>query len=333
MPQAIGIGVIGLGTIGQIHLATVCSLVDRFRLAAVADLDDALGRRTGKEAGVPAYASGAELLDAPALQAVVIATPAESHGELIERAAAAGKHIFCEKPLDVTLMRIDRALAAVKQAGVLLMVGFNRRFDRDFEYLSEELDVQRVGNLISIHIISRDPILRGPPRRIEGMSGLFFETTVHDLDMLRFLTGAEIEWVHVQASGPVHGQAEVDTALTFARMTNGVAATIDNSQAAYHYDQRIEVFGTKGAMIVGNETTSTSTLLDSQGIHAPTHQYFFPQRYRQSYENELHAFCGFINAQVEPRPSGNDGRAATVAALACQRAMDEGRPVLLSEIG
>ena len=123
MAQPLGIGIIGLGTIGHIHEATVRSFGDSFRLAAVADLDEAVARRLGTEAGVPAYASGGELLNNPAVEAVVIATPAETHGELIEEAATAGKHVFCEKPLDVDVQRIDRALAAVEQAGVLLMVG------------------------------------------------------------------------------------------------------------------------------------------------------------------------------------------------------------------
>ena len=332
MPEPLGIGIIGLGVMGRIHVGILKAGVPGACLAAVADLDPERSRESAEETGVPAYTACAELLRDPAVHAVVIATPAETHSDLIEQAAAAGKHIFCEKPLDVDLTRIHRALAAVKQARVLLMTGFNRRFDRNFSYLREELDAGRIGDPISIHIVSRDPVLAGPPRTIEAKAGLFFETTIHDLDMLRFLTGAEIEWLHVQASSPVHKQPAVDSAVVMLRLANGAAATIDNSQAAYDYDQRIEAFGTQGALTVTNETVNTVSLWDRQGIHSPRHQHFFPQRYRESYSSELAAFAGFVPAGVQPSPSGADGRAATAAALAVQLSFEQRRPVRIEEV-
>ena len=330
--RALGIGVIGVGAMGCLHVASTAG-VPGTRLVGVADTDLATGKRIGDAHGVPHHRSVQELLREPAVEAVIIATPAETHAEIVEQAAAAGKHILCEKPLDCRLAPIDRALREVAQAGVCLQVGFNRRFDRSFQALVEDVDSSCVGKVISIHVVSRDPVLPGPPRLISGMSALFFDTTIHDFDMLRYLTGSEIEMVHAQAASAIHGRAEIDTALLLVRMANGVVATIDNSQAAYGYDQRVEVFGTEGSLSVGNETVSTVFQADASGFHLPPLEYFYPQRYRRSYIDQLNYFVGCVTNSVSPSPSGADGRAATVAALATQRSVDEGRPVRTSEIG
>jgi myo-inositol 2-dehydrogenase/D-chiro-inositol 1-dehydrogenase len=235
--------------------------------------------------------------------------------------------------LETDLGSLDSALKAVEKAGVLLQVGFNRRFDDNFRFLHEEIAAERIGRVAIAHIVSRDPLLPGPPRRIQALSGLFFDTTVHDFDMLRFLTGSEIEMVHVQASSAVHGGPDIDTAVILARMSSGAIATIDNSQAVYHYDQRVEVFGTGGALFAGNERMSTVTLAGPDATRLPGAPYFFPQRYRQSYLNQLGAFARSLATSEAQVPSGADGRAATVAALAAQRSFDERRPVRIQEIG
>jgi myo-inositol 2-dehydrogenase/D-chiro-inositol 1-dehydrogenase len=330
--QALGIAVIGAGAMGRIHLAHA-GAVPGARLVAVADTDLAIAKRLGVAHGVAYHGSVAEVLQEPGVDAVIVATPAETHAEIVEQSAEAGKHVLCEKPLDCRLEPIDRALRAVEKAGVRLQVGFNRRFDRNFQHLFEEVDASRVGEVIGIHIVSRDPVLPGPPRQINGMSALFFDTTVHDFDMLRFLTGSEIEMVHVQSASAIHKQAEIDTAVFLVRMTNGVIATIDNSQAVYGYDQRVEVFGTEGSLSVGNETVNTVSQAGASGFHGPRLEYFYPQRYRQSYINQLNFFVGCVTHDVAPSPSGADGRAATSAALAAQRSVDECRPVRISEIG
>jgi myo-inositol 2-dehydrogenase/D-chiro-inositol 1-dehydrogenase len=164
------------------------------------------------------------------------------------------------------------------------------------------------------------------------MSGLFFDTTIHDLDMLRFLTGSEIEMVHVLASSAVHGGPVIDSAVLLVRMSDGTAATIDNSQAVYGYDQRVEVLGTKGALHAGNEVVNTVQTLDQGGIRRPRLPHFFRERYGESYVEQLVEFAGFVRDKAQPSPSGADGRAATVAALAAQRSLDEARPVRTEEI-
>ena len=167
---------------------------------------------------------------------------------------------------------------------------------------------------------------------IEGMSALFFDTTIHDFDMLRFLTGSEIESVYVRASSAVHRQPGIDTAVLFVGMANGVVATIDNSQAAYGYDQRVEVFGTKGALSAGNEVEDTVSLADAAGFHSPRRPYFFAQRYAQSYIDQMRSFVEAVTRGLPASPSGADGRAATAAGVAAQRSVNERRPVEISEV-
>ena len=331
--REVGVGIVGLGAMGRIHIGCLAAGVPGARLVAVADIDEAVAGNLGAEHAVPHFGSATGLLAAQGVDAVVVATPAETHAEIIEAAANAGKHALCEKPLDCRLGPVDGALDAVKGAGVHLQVGFNRRFDRSFASLQEEVAAGRVGDVISIHIVSRDPVLPGPPRMIEGMSALFFDTTVHDFDMLRFLTGSEIESVYVQASSAVHRQPGIDTAVLLVRMANGVIATIDNSQAAHGYDQRVEVFGTGGALFAGNEVEDTVSLADASGFREPRRPYFFAQRYARSYIDQMRTFIEAITLGLSPLPSGSDGRAATVAALAAQRSVDEERPVSTGEIG
>jgi myo-inositol 2-dehydrogenase/D-chiro-inositol 1-dehydrogenase len=331
--QPIGIGIVGIGVMGGIHLDILERGVPGLRLAAVADVDYPVAERHGTESGVPSYLSVDELVQDPTVDAVLVATPAETHAPIIESAARAEKHILCEKPLDVNLPRIDAALRAVQTENVFLQVAFNRRFDHTFQRLQGEVAAEAIGKVISVHIVSRDPVLPGPPRKIEGLSGLFFDTTVHDFDMLRFLARSDIEMVHVQASSPIHRGPEIDTAVTLVRMQNGIAATIDNSQAAHGYDQRVEVFGSGGALFVENERLNTAAMANQGGIQTPGSPYFFPERYRQSYIQQLRAFADYINTGEGAVPAGADGRAATVAALAAQRSLEEHRPVLTNEIG
>lgn len=331
--QDIGVGVVGLGVMGRIHIGCLASGIAGARLVAVADQDESAARVLGSEHGVAYSGSAAGLLEAPGVDAVIVATPAETHAEIVEAAAVSGKHILCEKPFDCRLDAIDRALAAVASTGVVLQIGFQRRFDRSFQQLKEKAAAARAGDLVAIHVVSRDPLLAGPPRLIDGMSALFFDTTVHDFDMLRFLTGSEIEMVHVLASSAIHREERIDTAVFLVRMLNGIAATIDNSQAAHGYDQRVEVFGASGLLSAENEPEDAVWVADAAGSRAPQLPYFFSQRYARAYIDQMRSFIEAASRGVSNSPSGADGRAATVAALAAQRSVDEGRPVRVEEVG
>lgn len=331
--REVGVGIVGVGTMGRVHLGCLTSGIPGARLVALADMDDSAAEAPAREHGVPHFRSLSGLLGAPGLDAVVVATPAETHAEIVEAAANAGKHILCEKPFDCRLQPIDRALEAVERAGVALQIGFHRRFDRSFLRAWDDVTAMRVGEVVRIHIVSRDPVLEAPPRLIDGMSALFFDTTVHDFDMVRFLSGSEIAMVHVLASSAIHRQNRIDTVVMLVQMENGVVATIDNSQAVSGYDQRVEVFGTGGMLSVENEPESTVWVSDSAGTHAPSQPYFFAERYGQAYASQMRSFLESARRGLAASPSGADGRAGTAAALAAHRSVKEGRPVRIGEIG
>jgi myo-inositol 2-dehydrogenase/D-chiro-inositol 1-dehydrogenase len=330
----IGIGLIGAGAIGRLHARHLVSRVPGAELVAVADVARGAAEACAHECGVSrVYDDYRELVAGPAVGAVVIASPADRHGEAIEASAAAGKHIFCEKPLEYDLRAADRALAAVAQAGVTLQVGFNRRFDANFAEVREAIVAGAIGRPYLLHIVSRDPLL--PPAPAGRPPGwMFFDTTVHDFDMARWLLDDEVTEVRALAGAYVHrGNAAVDTALITLRLAGGALATIDNGQAAYGYDQRIEVLGPAGALAAANELAHGVALSDKTGVRAAGPRTFFAERYSESYVAELAAFVDGVVSGTEPPVTGGDGRAAVVLALAAQRSHEDGgRPVAVSEI-
>jgi myo-inositol 2-dehydrogenase/D-chiro-inositol 1-dehydrogenase len=287
--------------------------------------------------GIPKVAATAdEILADPDIEAVLICSSTDTHADLIVQAAQAGKHIFCEKPIDHTLARIDRALAAVRQAGVKLQVGFNRRFDSNFARVRRAIADGEIGTPHLMHIVSRDP---GPPPidYVKVSGGMFLDMTIHDFDMARFLIGDEVEQVYTAAAvrvDPEIGRAgDVDTAVVTLRFRNGVIGTIDNCRkAVYGYDQRVEVLGSAGSIATENRYPNESVLSTASAVQRDLPLNFFMDRYTESFVGELGAF---IDAVVENKPTpvtGIDGRIPVVMALAARKSYDEGRPVRLEEI-
>lgn len=331
--RTVRVGLIGAGAIGRLHARHLASRVPGAELVAVADVDLAAAQGCATEHGTSRVVQNyGELVADPAVDAVVIASPGYVHAEQIEAAAAAGKHIFTEKPLDCDLAKIDRALAAVARAGVTLQVGFNRRFDVNFRQARDAIVAGAIGRPYLLHIASRDPLL--PPAHDHDIPGwMFFDTTVHDFDMARHLIGDEVTEVRALAGAYVHDGGAVDTALITLRFAGGALATIDNSQAAYGYDQRLEVLGSEGGVSVGNDLGHRVALSDKSGVHDAGPRTFFAERYAESYVAELAAFIDCVLDGGEPLVTGADGRAAVVLALAAQRShLDGGRPVAVSEI-
>ncbi|MBI2913196.1 MAG: inositol 2-dehydrogenase [Chloroflexi bacterium] len=317
---------------GRLHAEYLAFRVRGACLMAIADVDRAAAEACAARCNEPAvYADYRELLNDPAIDAVAVCSPPQTHGQIIEAAAAAGKHIFCEKPLGCDLGSIDSALAAVRKAGVKLQVGFNRRFDAGFRQAHEAVTAGKIGKPRILHIVSRDPELP-PAEEIARPAGLFLDSTVHDFDMARYLIGGEVETVYALGGAMVHPGSNVDTALITLRFANGVLGTIDNSQTVYGYDQRVEVFGSGGAISVENEKRHGATLSDKAGLHAALPLHFFRERYADSYIAELTAFVDSILEDTDPPVTGHDGRAAVVLALAAQRSYQEGRPVVVKEI-
>jgi myo-inositol 2-dehydrogenase/D-chiro-inositol 1-dehydrogenase len=331
MPSGLGFGLVGAGAMGRIHAANLAlGRIPGARLVAVADAVPEAAKACADEHGVTSEGTD-DLLSDPGVDAVVIATPAATHGDLLLRAAAARKHIFIEKPFEISVEGANRALDAVEAAGVTLQVGFNRRFDDSFVQAQAAVAAGRVGEPYVMHIISRDPVWRVPPK-IGGLSGLLFDTTIHDFDMARFVLG-EIESVYVIGTPAVHKAGIPDTLVAILHFASGSLGTIENGQAVFGYDQRLEVFGSRGAVSVDNERRDTTTFADAEGYHAPLPPTFYAERYADSYVAEMQSFVECIEAGGVPVATGRDGRAATILALAGQRSLDELRPVDVREIG
>ena len=330
-------GVIGAGRIGQLHAKHLSHRTAQAELIMISDIAEHAARQCAEEChGVPYSTDYHDILNHPDIQAVFICSSTDTHARMIEEAAAAGKHIFCEKPIDHDLGRIDRALAAVDMAGVLLQVGFNRRFDANYQRVRRAVESGEIGTPHLMHIISRDP---APPpiEYIKVSGGIFLDMTIHDFDMARFLIGAEVEEVYATGAvrvDPAIGDAgDIDTLMIMLKFANGVIATIDNSRrAVYGYDQRVEVFGSGGCISVANNYPNAATIQTKQTVHRDLPLNFFLDRYIDSYLEEIDQFIKAVLSGSPVPVSGKDGRVPVVMAHAARKSYEENRPVRLGEI-
>jgi myo-inositol 2-dehydrogenase/D-chiro-inositol 1-dehydrogenase len=330
-----GVAVLGAGRIGMLHAENLMAAVPGLTLKVVADpVPEAVG--TARERlDVKGEEDWRVAVQDPDVDAVIICSPTEQHAEQIREAAAAGKHIFCEKPIDRDLASIDELLEYVEEQGVKFQTGFNRRFDRNFAALRKRTVEGEVGDLWILKITSRDPELP-PPSYLQVSGGLFFDMAIHDFDMARFLADDEIREVTACGSALVsEGTKEagdIDTALTTVRFENEVLAQIDNCrQTTYGYDQRVEILGRDGMLMADNERLDTVTFADSSGFHRQTLPHFFLERYRNSYARELEQFRDALEG-APVAVSGFDGRQAVLAAVAADRSLRERRTVALEEV-
>jgi len=337
MGERVNIGLIGAGRIGRVHGRHLARRIDEANLVAIADIDVGAAERLAGELGVGAALDDpGGILEDASVEAVVICSSTDTHAELIEAAAKAGKQVFCEKPIDHDLARIDQVLAAVAAAGVKLQVGFNRRFDVSFARARELVAVGRIGVPHILRITSRDP--EPPPMAYVKVSGgLFLDMTIHDFDMARFLIGSEVEEVFAVGGvmvDPEIGRAgDIDTALVTLRFENGAIGTIDNSRrAVYGYDQRAEVFGSGGAIVVSNRRPDEVAVSDGQAASTSLPLFFFVERYSDAYLAEMSAFVQSVLDDTQPLVTGRDAREPVVMARAAWLSCHENRPVLLREV-
>ncbi len=337
MLAKVNVGLIGAGRIGRLHAEHLAFRIPQANLVAVSDIILEAAQKCAAELGVStATQDHRAIMENPNIEAIVVCSSTDTHALMIEEAAGAGKHIFCEKPIAHDLGEIDRALAAVDKAGVKLQIGFNRRFDPNFRRVRELVAAGKIGQPHILRITSRDP---APPpiEYIEVSGGIFLDMTIHDFDMARYLIGSEVEEVYAAAGvmvDPAIGAAgDVDTAVITLRFENGVIGTIDNSrQAAYGYDQRVEVFGSGGMVAVSNNTPDSAVVSDGQGVHGPLPLNFFMERYIESYVAEMRAFIECVQQDETPPVTGVDGRVPVVMGYAAHKSYEENRPVRLSEI-
>jgi len=335
--MTIRIGLIGAGRIGRVHAEHLVYRIPEANLVAVSDILVEAAEKLASDFQIPAsYEDHRRIMNDDSIEAVIICSSTDTHAQMIEEAAAVGKHIFCEKPIDHDLGKIDRVLAAVEQAGVKLQVGFNRRFDPNFQRVQEIVASGGIGAPHILRITSRDP---SPPpiEYIKVSGGIFLDMTIHDFDMARFLVGSEVDEVYVAGGvmvDPDIGKAgDIDTAIITLRFENGVIATIDNSrQAVYGYDQRIEVFGSGGCITADNNYPNTTFTSDAQGVHRDLPLNFFMDRYIESYVAEMKAFVQCVLKDETPLVTGIDGRIPVVMGYAAKKSYAENRPVKLSEV-
>ena len=333
----LNIGIVGAGMIGKVHAENLAYRIPEANPLIIADINEKAAREAAARCNIPKMTTDyQEILADSEIDAVVICSSTDTHARIIGEAAQAGKHIFCEKPIDFSLAKIDQALALVNKAGVKLQIGFNRRFDANFARVRQAITSGEIGEPHLLHIISRDP--EPPtPEYVKTSGGIFMDMTIHDFDMACFLIDSEVEEIFAYGGvriDPEIGKAgDLDTVLILLKYADGTLGTIDNSEkAAYGYDQRVEVFGSKGAIQIANNYPNSATISTGESIHRELPLYFFVERYVDSYIAEMRAF---VRAVLEDKPtpvSGADGRLPVVMALAARKSYDENRPVRLAEI-
>jgi myo-inositol 2-dehydrogenase/D-chiro-inositol 1-dehydrogenase len=321
----------GAGRIGAIHAANLAASGNA-RLRYVVDVNQAAAAALANKHGARVANVGTALGD-PEVDAVIIASSTDTHADLAIAAAKAGKAIFCEKPIDLSLKRVDACLAAVKKAKVPMLVGFNRRFDPSFAALRQRILDGAIGAVEQVIVTSRDP---GPPpvSYLKVSGGQFRDMTIHDFDMARWLLGEEPSEIFAYGSclvDPAIGKVgDTDSVMIVMKTKSGKLAHINNSRrAAYGYDQRIEVHGAKGRLLAGNRTATTVEQADATNVSADKPLHFFLERYADAYRIELAAFLDAL-ANKKPMPVGaEDGRRALVLAEGAAKSLRIGKPVKL----
>ena len=332
--MTLNFAILGAGRIGQVHARAVAGTPGA-KLVAIADSVAAAARSVQA-----AYGCDIRTIDAieasADVDAVVICTPTDTHADLIERFCKAGKAVFCEKPVDLSLSRVAECLKVVDATKGKLMVGFNRRFDPDFMAVKAAIDAGRVGEVEMVTITSRDP--GAPPAEyITRSGGIFRDMTIHDFDMARWLLGEEVDSVFASASvltdKKIGELGDFDSANVILRTASGKQAIITNTRrATYGYDQRIEVLGSKGMAQAENHGENRIVLSDKDGFHSAPLLNFFMTRYIAAYANEIEAFITAVNSGAPTPTTGHDGLMALALAEAALKSVAEGRAVKVSEV-
>jgi myo-inositol 2-dehydrogenase/D-chiro-inositol 1-dehydrogenase len=327
--EKVNVGVIGVGRIGRLHARNLKYQVPGTRLLAVADVFEKSAREVASQLEIPiAEKDYRALLENKDIDAVVICSSTDTHAQIISEAAEAGKHIFCEKPIALDLYKIDQAIAAVKKFGVKLQVGFNRRFDPSFKKAKELVVKGTIGTPHLVRISSRDP--EPPPiSYVKVSGGIFLDMMIHDFDMARFLLSQEVSELMAVGSclvDPAIGEAgDIDTAIVTLKYEGGAWGTIDNSRkAVYGYDQRIEIFGSEGCIMVGNPKPTEVTINSAKDTISDKPLYFFIERYQDAYLVEMEEFIKCIQENKEPLVGGFDGKISVQMGYAAKESLTTG---------
>ncbi len=324
----------GAGRIGKIHAENVVNHPNA-QLVGLHDPFKENADQLSQKLGSPQM-SPDEIFASKEVDAILVCSATDTHAELIEKAVANGKHIFCEKPIDLSLERVLQVIKNVEGGSSKTMVAFNRRFDPNFALLKQRLQSGEIGKIEMVSIISKDP---GPPpvEYIKVSGGLFRDMTIHDFDMARFLLGEEIVAVSAQASclvNPEIGKAgDVDTAIISMSTASGKLAQISNSRrASFGYDQRLEIHGSQGMLTAQNVNESTVSSHTAEGISHAKPLHFFLERYDQAYKDEIDGFVRKLEGESIDLPEMFDGLQAIRIAEAAILSVSSGKTVSLASI-
>ncbi len=327
--------IIGLGRIGKIHLANL-QAKGKVEIVGICDPTDE-AKVFSNKAGFTFYQKDfTDIASEVETDAIVICSPTDTHAKYVSIAAKRGIDVFCEKPLDLSLQKVKRILKIVNESKIKLMLGFNRRFDSEFQSVKDKIVNGHVGDIHTIKITSRDP---SPPpiNYIKSSGGMFLDMTIHDFDMIRYLTNKEIVEVYAKGNALVNPEiakaGDIDTAIINLTFEDGSMAVIDNCRkAVYGYDQRVEVFGSKGMVQSKNKFDNYTITYGEKGATSPPPQHFFLERYADAYKKEINHFIDCIRHKKTPEVSGFDGLMSLVLGLCAKESLNCNKPVLVSEI-
>ena len=333
------IGIIGAGRIGKVHLESISYHVKNATVTAMADPfmneeTEKLIRSYGVSKVTKDYK---DILNDKDIDAVLVCSSTDTHAAISIEAINAGKHVFCEKPVDHSIEKIQAVADALKEhPDIKFQVGFNRRFDHNFAAIRKAYDDGKIGEAHILKITSRDPEPPNPAY-IKVSGGIFLDMTIHDFDMACFLTDSDVEELYVNSAvlvDPAIGeQGDVDTAIITMKMANGALAVIDNSRkAAYGYDQRAELFGSKGMVAASNDTVSSAVISNADGVTGEKPLFFFLERYMGSFSEEMRQFTEAVINDTEVPVGIHAGLQSVKIGLAARKSVEEHRPVKISEI-
>ena len=332
--KTLNIGVVGTGRIGKIHAANLATRVSGAKVVAVTDVMPESAKALAEQLGISkVHTDYRALIADPEIDAIFVCSSTDSHSIIAYEAVMAGKHVFCEKPIDYDLDRINMVIRAVEEKGVKFQVGFNRRFDRNFKYVRDTVQAGTIGDPHIVMVTSRDPA-PPPVSYVKVSGGIFLDMMIHDFDMVRYLSGSEVTEVYtngVVLVDPAIGEAgDVDTAIVTLKFANGAIGVINNSRkAVYGYDQRVEVFGSAGCITADNETPNLTTLYTESGVMRQKPLYFFLERYNDAFIAEAQSF---VDAVVQDKPvvvGATDGLKPVLIAIAAKKSLETGMPVKL----
>jgi len=329
----LGVGVVGVGTMGRQHAFNIRHLIPEAQLIAVADADLKRAQQVASDLEIDrAYSSVEALVERRDIQAVVVVTPAKFHGAAMRVCAQAGKDIFCEKPFTLTVPEADEMLDLTAKAGVRVQVGHVRRYDPPNVKAKKRIEAGEIGDPVIFKSLARDPAPPPVSYMASGVNGMFFQdSTIHEFDLGRWLMNDEIAEIHAYGAILVFPEAaqfnDIDTALLNMKFSRGTLGAVENyMQSGYGYDIRTEIVGSKGTIIMGYLQHTAEVVLTASGARTDVVDHFLV-RFREGYLDEMRDFVQTILADREPKVDAFDGRQAVAVAAAAERSYREERPV------